>query len=252
MGSGHPKGIPANIPRGVLETSGDIVARVFCLEYRTAKSKPYIPANPFPAPLIDALSGYRYLVETVGFEPQNIIISGDSSGGHLSAALARYLAVSSLPSLATPGALLLLSPTMDWGNTHLGTPGSTMFEHDSTDFVRDVLMNGYSAASIRGNLDASELATNAWLSPASLKLGNSAGLFAKFPKTCIIAGAVEQTVDGMRTFHYRLVQDNGEKNVTYIEYPDAFHDFLLISWAEPERTNALRDIKAWLGTVYGK
>jgi hypothetical protein len=47
-----------------------------------------------PAPV-----GYRYLVRDIGFFPENIIISGDFSGGNLACALARYLAASALPNI---------------------------------------------------------------------------------------------------------------------------------------------------------
>ena len=237
-----------SIARGVLEASEGLVPRAFCLEYRIAQSSPYTPANHFPTPLVDALSGYHYLVKTLSFEPRNIIVCGDSSGGHLAVTLTRYLTVCTFPTLPKPGSLLAFSPTLDWGNTHLGTPASTMFANGESDFVRDVLMNGYSAASIRGVTvpDASELATNAWLSPASLELAQPTGLFAGFPPTCVIAGAAEQTVDGMRTFRDRLVRDCGDGVITYLEYPDAFHDFVMFAWAEPERSHALADIKDWL------
>ena len=43
------------------------------------------------AALIDALAGYNYLVNTVGFHPTRIILEGDSAGGNLALALTRYL-----------------------------------------------------------------------------------------------------------------------------------------------------------------
>lgn len=138
---------------------------------------------------------------------------------------------------------------MDWANTHLDTEFSTMDVNEPTDFVRDILTNGYSAASIRGRLPATELASNSWLSPASLMLKQDKGLFAGFPPTFILAGGAEQTVDGMRTFRDRLIRDSGEGKVVYREYPDGFHDFLIISWHEPERSQALGEIGTWLTRV---
>ena len=200
--------------------------------------------------MLDALAAYQYLVVTLGFSPGNVIVCGESSGGHLAVALARYLAGSKVPSLPPFGALLLLAPTADWGNTQLGTPESTMFVNDSSDFVREVLLNGYSATSIRGALAAVELETNSWLSPASVKLPQSEGLFKGFPPTCIIAGGAEQTVDGMRVLRQRLERDNDKDKVLYLEYPDAIHDFILISVHEPERSEALGDIRKWLSSLY--
>jgi epsilon-lactone hydrolase len=50
--------------------------RVLSVDYRLA------PEHPFPAALEDGLNAYRWLLEQ-GFQPGNIIISGDSAGGHL-------------------------------------------------------------------------------------------------------------------------------------------------------------------------
>ena len=134
MGSGAPAAPAANIARGVVENCGDVVQRTFALEYRVASSAPYKAAGPFPAALLDAVAGYRYLVESCGFEPENIIVSGDSSGGQLAIVLARYLCVANLPGLPAPGAAVLLSPTTDWGLTHDG-PEGTLTTNAGTDVV---------------------------------------------------------------------------------------------------------------------
>ena len=237
--------------RGVLEKCPRTIERAFALGYRLSSSFPYPSAGPFPASVIDALSGYRYLVEGLGFYPTNIIVCGDSAGGHLANNLVRYLLNASLPSLSLPGALILLSPAMDWGKTHLGSPESTMETNKSTDFVRPIFLNGYTGTSLRGALEESELDTNSWLSPASLKLPRMDGLFANYPPTFILAGGAEQSVDMMHTFRDRLVHDSGKDKVRYIEYPDAIHDWLNFPWHEPERTQALTELDEWLSGVYG-
>ncbi|KAI0308723.1 hypothetical protein OF83DRAFT_1073100, partial [Amylostereum chailletii] len=66
----------------------------------------------------------------------------------------------------------------------------------------------------------------------------------------IVAGGAEQTVDAMRTFKGRLADDNGADMVTYLEYPDAFHDFVMLPWVEPERSDAVKKIGRWLGEIY--
>jgi acetyl esterase/lipase len=45
---------------------------------------------PFPAGLLDALAGYRMLVDR-GFEPQNILLVSESAGAFVCLALLRYL-----------------------------------------------------------------------------------------------------------------------------------------------------------------
>ncbi|EKM50952.1 uncharacterized protein PHACADRAFT_32015 [Phanerochaete carnosa HHB-10118-sp] len=112
-GSADPKGFQVPTIRAILETSSTVVQRAFAVEYRLASSAPFPAANPFLVALVDALSGYYYLVEDLGFKPENIIVAGDSSGGHLAVALTRYLVGAAISSLATPGALFLHSPAMD-------------------------------------------------------------------------------------------------------------------------------------------
>ncbi|EKM50922.1 uncharacterized protein PHACADRAFT_199762 [Phanerochaete carnosa HHB-10118-sp] len=251
MGSAHPSNVWRGIPDGFVSYCATVAKRVFSLEYRLSSSAPYKPENPFPASMLDALSGYRYLIETLGFETQNIILVGDSGGAQTASNLVRYLISARLPGLVPPSALVLLSPAMDWGNTHLGTPAPTMDTNIATDFLRPVMLNGYSATSMRGSLDAGELETNPWLSPASLKLARTDGLWANFPPTAIVAGDAEHMVDSMRTLRDRLVHDNGKDRVTYFEYPDVFHDWVLLPWIEPERSQAFNDLRKWLEGVYG-
>lgn len=251
MGSAHPKSPSAPIVNGFLEKCPRVFERAFGLDYRVASSAPYPAKNPFPTAVIDALAGYRYLVETLGFEPANIIVCGDSSGGHLANNLVRYLISAGLSPLAPPGAVILLSPTMDWADTHRGTPAYTMDAHDNSDFVRTIVLNGYSRASLLGALEPRDLATDSWLSPGSLRLPHTDGLFAHYPPTLVLAGGAEQTVDGMRTFRDRLVHDSGADRVRYLEYPDAFHDWLMFPFHEPERTQALTELNQWLSGIYG-
>jgi acetyl esterase/lipase len=70
------------------------------------------PETAYPAQLLDALSGYAYL-RSLGFESENIILIGDSSGAHIHLGLARYLAEirksEKDAELGMPGAVMLVS-----------------------------------------------------------------------------------------------------------------------------------------------
>jgi acetyl esterase/lipase len=235
----------------MIEQSQGIISRAFALEHRRASSAPFPAANHFPAALLDALAGYRYLVDTLGFDPHNIIVAGDSSGGQLALMLVRYLIAAKLPSLSPPGALILVSPTADWGRTQTGTPSSTLDANEPTDIVGMVLRSDYTPQSILGKLNPSELSTNAWFSPGSLKLPDPAGVLAGFPPTLVLASSAEQIVDGIRVLRDRLIADNGKEKVTYVEYPHAFHVWLAYMFHEPERTSALGDVRRFLSQVYG-
>ncbi|GBE82694.1 alpha/beta-hydrolase [Sparassis crispa] len=218
--------------------------RIFAIEYRLCSAPPFESANPFPAALLDALAGYRYLLD-LGFAPQDIIISGDSAGGALAFALARYLVAAALPTLPAPGGLLMLSPTVDWGDTHTG-PDSSMVRNAGTDCVGAIFESGYTKAGLVGRLPASIAATSAWISPGSLKAEVVPGMFASMPQTCIVTGEVEMTLDPMRTLRDRMRADIGEERVVYIEGPGMTHDYLTAAWCEPERTDTLREIAAWV------
>ncbi len=58
------------------EIARDFGGRTLALHYRLA------PEHPFPAPVEDALAGYRFLLAQ-GILPRNIAIAGDSAGGGL-------------------------------------------------------------------------------------------------------------------------------------------------------------------------
>lgn len=249
-GSANPKLDSTPVTAPILDKTGGLVSRAFAAEYRLCSAPPFHAANPFPANLLDAVAGYQYLVKDVGFEPKNIVVAGISSGGHLALDLVLYLAQSKFPSLALPAGLLLMSPTLDWARTHDTSPACSMRRNRAADIVEPILSNGYTARALLGALPKSELATNAYLSPASLALPDPRGLFAGFPRTCITAGGAEQTLDPMRTVRDRLVSDNGEAHVRYLEYADANHSFLTLPLFGPQRSRAYSDIGRWIKDVF--
>ena len=118
------------------------------LELSALLGCPLNAENTFPAVLIDALAGYRYLVETLGFKATNVVVSGDSVGGHLAFMLVWYLTQEAIPSLPSPGAAILLSPTVNWGCTHDANPGSSMTCNACSDIVQVILQSGYMACAV--------------------------------------------------------------------------------------------------------
>jgi acetyl esterase/lipase/hemerythrin-like domain-containing protein len=67
------------------------------------------PDNPFPAGLDDALEAYRFLLEQ-GYDPEKIVIVGDSAGGGLTLSLLLAMKDANIPQ---PAAVGLLSPLSD-------------------------------------------------------------------------------------------------------------------------------------------
>ena len=78
-------------------------ARVLGLNYRLA------PENPFPAPVEDAVAGYRWLLSQ-GVKPNRVTVAGDSAGGGLTVATLVAIRDAKLPM---PAAGVCISPWVD-------------------------------------------------------------------------------------------------------------------------------------------
>ena len=247
--SAHPSDLISAIGRGLLQNV-EPVTRVFSLEYRLAVGKPSEPAHPFPTQLLDALAGYNYLVNVVGFSPDNIIIAGDSAGGNLAHALTMYLTdykdTTDLVIPAPPSAVILLSPWVDLGVTHINLPrgsAKTLIPSDYIDVTGS--RTKYSIDAFVGPHGHEIAEINPYISPASLDPGLHVD-FKKFPRTFIVAGGAEVLIDSIRTLRDRMVKDLGEGKVRYFEAPDGCHDYLFLTFYEPERTNTLVEINKWV------
>jgi acetyl esterase/lipase len=79
-------------------------SRVLLLDYRRA------PENPYPAALEDAVATYKWLIDSEGINPKNIIIGGESAGGGLT--LATLLKLRDT-GITLPTAAIILSPWTD-------------------------------------------------------------------------------------------------------------------------------------------
>jgi acetyl esterase/lipase len=117
--------------------------KVLSVDYRLA------PEHPHPAQIDDVSAAYEWLVES-GTQPENIVIGGESAGGHLSLLLLDCLKASG----QLPAGAVLISPPVD-----LTFQGAQMFENIPTDpflgtggagiFILNVLRNAktdYTAA----------------------------------------------------------------------------------------------------------
>lgn len=81
--------------------------RSLIIDYRLA------PENKFPAAVEDAVTSYRWLLSQ-GYDPEKIVVAGDSAGGGLTAATLISLRDSGDP---LPTAAMLVSPWADLGVT---------------------------------------------------------------------------------------------------------------------------------------
>ena len=76
---------------------------VFCVDYRLA------PRYRFPSAADDVRAGWDWLVDTCGVPAKQIVIAGDSAGGHLTVDMLLQPEIAANP----PAALVLLSPLID-------------------------------------------------------------------------------------------------------------------------------------------
>jgi acetyl esterase/lipase len=244
--SAHPSDGTASIARGILQHGGPSLLRAFQVEYRNSKPATESSPNPFPAALLDAIAGYNYLVHDLGFSPEDIVVEGDSAGANLALALVRYLIENPGEAIPRPpSALVLSSPWVDLGPEPTD-PSSSMYVNKDSDFI---FMAGPGYVALTGNffgsLGHSAGASNRYISPACLAPSMEPISFKGFPRTFIVAGGAEVLRDQIHALRDRMEAELGSL-VKYVEFPDAWHDFLGFPQHEPERSEALHLIGDWL------
>ncbi|CAE6458999.1 unnamed protein product [Rhizoctonia solani] len=255
----HPEDVTAGVSKGIVKFSPPIVSRTLSVEYRLSFSAPWPSKSPFPTALIDALSGYNYLINTLGFKPENIVIAGDSAGGNLVLALTRYLRDNPQIGLPLPGGLLLVSPWCDLGETHFkkSPEGLSAKNHDggcdmlSGDWISPHSTVKYGVRSLLGNhLAPADARKNPYISAGSLDLDEQvvATMFNDFPRTYLVYGEAEILVEENRTLYERMSKNIGNR-VVRDEVPDAIHDFFAIEAWEPEFSEAHKRFATWLSTL---
>lgn len=102
-GGGYVIGSPKTHREFARRLSAASRAQVLVIDYRLA------PENPFPAPVEDAVSAYRWLLDE-GYAPERLSIAGDSAGGGLTAATLVSIRDQGLP---LPACGVCLSPWVD-------------------------------------------------------------------------------------------------------------------------------------------
>lgn len=107
-GGGYHWGSPRTHKQMVFKICEKANATAFLLDYSKA------PEAPYPAALNDATHAYKAILE-LGYEPEQIILGGDSAGGGLTMATLVSLKAE---GVSLPAGAILLSPWVDL--THSG------------------------------------------------------------------------------------------------------------------------------------
>jgi acetyl esterase/lipase len=214
----------------------DLGATTFYAQYRLARDD----LSRFPAALQDSVSFYQHVLNQ-GFQPRNIIISGDSAGGGVAIGLVRY--IESTKMLPPPRGVMLWSPWLDVSDIAITQYVKQKNFH--IDFLGlELLCWGKGAYEPTPSYRTKE--TDCYLRPVEHPFLSQTPIFVN-------AGTVELLHDEISLFVSRMKGVNGNK-VQYVETKDAMHDLLLSSVTvgfEEELQNAVQQAGAFFGLSKG-
>lgn len=179
------------------------------------------PEHPFPAAVEDALSAYRYLLET-GWEPGHVSFAGESAGGGLIYCLCLKIKERGLP---LPAALVGISP---WSDLTFG--GASYRANAKKDpSLSEKALRRYAAAYAKGQ------EREPLVSPV---FGDLSGL----PPALLLAGGDELLLSDAQILAARL-KDCGCRCDLYVE-EGLWHVYVL--YGIPEARDALTKIACFL------
>lgn len=207
VGGGYAFGHPLERTY-VFKVAHDIGIRILAVNYRKTLS----PEAAFPAPLLDAVAGWEYLTNELGFEPQNITVMGESAGANLTLLLQRYLYDSGVPG---PGQLALSGPWVDMSPNNMRP---SMTENWGVDYI--TWLAKLSAHTARQHYTEDALDTP-YFAPARARGEQWECLTKPGVKVYIHGGEKEILVDEIRTLYKNMVESGVD--VVYVEEPHGFH-----------------------------
>lgn len=197
-------------------------ARVLVPDYRLS------PEHPFPAALDDCLGVYRRLL-SLGTAPGDIVVAGDSAGGHLTLALLQRLLQEDLPQ---PACAIALSPVTD-----ATLSGDTL---QSLAHV-DPLLDAASLPTLRDLAFPSEL----WLEPTASPVR---GEYAGAAPILLLVGTSELLLDDVCRVAQRAHETGGR--VVCEVWQDMPHVFPLL-FVLREQALALQDMARFVQLAAG-
>ncbi|MGB3697654.1 MAG: alpha/beta hydrolase [Gordonia sp. (in: high G+C Gram-positive bacteria)] len=186
----------------------------FSLDYRLG------PEYRWPSAGDDAVRGYRWLLAQ-GFDAKQIIVAGDSAGGHLALDL---LAANHRDGVPQPRAMALFSPLYD--------PSFELACALEASGVRDPIIDAAAAQRFlrlyTGDADPDDPRMRVQLS-ADMDL----------PPTLIQVGSREVMADDARAIHRLLTEAGGQSELQ--EWPGQGHVFQMFPYFTPESRTAVRE-----------
>ncbi|KAK7440991.1 hypothetical protein VKT23_016771 [Stygiomarasmius scandens] len=223
MGNATEKYGESEIPRQLSKSSK--IKNILSIDYRL------IHDSPHPGQLLDALSGYHYLVRTLGIAPKRVVLIGACAGGNLAMLLTRYLyeeMASGDVTLGMPGAIMLFSPVLDMAidlEIHLGLASkrpNTSTDMLATSYIPNVRLMGGK------NLD---FLGSPWLS--SNRASPNSQIYSGYPPTFLSIGSAECLCREVYQLYELLKGDGVDVEIDVRE--DAVHDFMAFPSTGPSR-----------------
>ena len=213
-GGGYVIGSPRTHREFARRLSAASGAQVLVIDYRLA------PENPFPAPVEDAVSAYRWLLSE-GYAPEKLSIAGDSAGGGLTAATLVSIRDQGLP---LPACGVCLSPWVDMeglgDSMNSRADRDPMVQREGLVSMAGVYLGG---ADPRSPLAAPMYADLKGLPPLLIQVGASETLFDDAVRLDekARAGGVETTLeewdDMIHVWHiFAPILDEGQKAIERI------------------------------------
>ena len=205
-------GSPATHRGEISELGRSGKMKTFALDYRLA------PEHPFPQPLEDIFEGYLWLLEQ-GYDPNNIIICGDSAGGNATINLMLFARDRDVPM---PAGGIVISPWID-----LGQSGETYSTREGIDPMVTLLGIKSQAASYLGGMDPN-------LPVASPIYADVHGL----PPIYVVVGEAEEMLSEALTFTHKAAMAG--VHVRLEVWPKMIHNFPLWHSILPEGKDAIK------------
>ncbi|WOO86347.1 uncharacterized protein LOC62_08G009828 [Vanrija pseudolonga] len=199
--AGHPLWTPL-----AARLAKSTALRVFTVHYRKAVDV----ATAYLAPLLDTLAAWEYATTTLGFSAGDIVLVGDSAGGHLSLSLSSPLGATGQPAQR---GLALRSPWADFTasfDTYQTNAGTDLIYPPSLARAARSVARHYTPDAVRGRLFSPALAEeDAWRCLASSRVFVTVGTRECF--VCEIEALVKALLrDGVAV---ELYQDVGGVHV---------------------------------------
>ncbi|CAH0025136.1 unnamed protein product [Clonostachys rhizophaga] len=184
--------------------------KVLYAQYRLSRDE----ESRFPAAVQDAVTFYSYVL-SLGFKPENIIISGDSAGGNVALALLRYLETNTT-DLPLPSAVITWSPWVE-------VPSDAGLKFDAQPNSHKDMLSGAIlqwGADSYGPASMLDEEVEAMVNPLHHPFKTRVPIF-------LHAGSNEGFCATIKEFSQEMAALNGQEKIKYHETPLAPHDIFL-------------------------